>query len=248
MPEAADYVAKDPEESRALAQPLHASVFVRGLCAAAKTNHLAINVGVHEPAETLGRIRNLSLWIDAEGKIVQQYQKLHLFQMETEDGGFEEGKTVEQGGALVPPFETPAGRMGLMICFDLRFPALSSKLCRLGAQTLSIPAAWTQSTGDAGHWECLLRARAIENQCFVVAADQVGEHEGGRTSYGRSMIIDPWGKVLAQGRNMAEFVQSGCKSELLVADIDIKQVTETRNRMRLHERIDVLVRASGHQS
>lgn len=103
-----------------------------------------------------------------------------------------ESNSVEPGGSILAPFPSPLGKIGSMICFDLRFPVLSSRLRDLGAEILTYPSAFTVSTGQAGHWDVLLRARAIENQSYVLAPAQVGQHSENRLSYGHSMIVDPW--------------------------------------------------------
>lgn len=147
-------------------------------------------------AEGEARFFNHSNLIDASGQIVAAYDKLHLFDI-FPDGGkpILESKRFAPGAGPVLA-ETPWGGLGMSICYDLRFPALYRKYAQAGAAMLFIPSAFTIPTGQA-HWEVLLRARAIENGAFVVAAAQVGEHEDGRRTYGHSMVVDPWGRVLA---------------------------------------------------
>ena len=127
-----------------------------------------------------------------------KYSKTHLFDVEIPEQGIrlKESDYVSPGKDIVRPVETSIGRIGLGICYDLRFPEFSLALARSGAQILTFPSAFTVATGMA-HWESLLRARAIESQCYVVAAAQTGRHNAKRSSYGRTMIVDPWGTVVA---------------------------------------------------
>ena len=137
------------------------------------------------------------LFFDPEGEQVARYDKMHLFDVEVEGdalGSYRESDSVEPGARVVT-VDTPFGRVGLSVCYDLRFPELYRALGAQGARVLLVPSAFTAVTG-ACHWELLLRARAVENLCFVVAADQGGDHGGQRHTYGHSMIVDPWGNVL----------------------------------------------------
>ncbi|MBS0614189.1 MAG: carbon-nitrogen hydrolase family protein [Proteobacteria bacterium] len=143
------------------------------------------------------RVANASLLFDARGKCVARYDKIHLFDVSIpgRNEDYRESANVEPGSALVVA-DTPVGRLGLSVCYDMRFPELYRVLVDQGAQWFSMPAAFTVPTGRA-HWESLLRARAIENLCLVVAPAQVGLHSSGRDTYGHSLIVDHWGKVLA---------------------------------------------------
>lgn len=138
-----------------------------------------------------------SLLIDAQGQRVARYDKLHLFDVDVADsrGRYRESDDYAHGARLVLA-DTPVGRLGLTVCYDLRFPALYSALRAAGAELISAPAAFTAVTGEA-HWDVLVRARAIETQCYLLAANQGGSHPGGRATYGHSAIIDPWGRPLA---------------------------------------------------
>ncbi|MGX9079570.1 nitrilase-related carbon-nitrogen hydrolase, partial [Klebsiella pneumoniae] len=138
-----------------------------------------------------------SLLIDDQGERVARYDKLHLFDVDVADnrGRYRESDDFAHGQRVVVA-DTPVGRLGLTVCYDLRFPELFAALREAGAELISVPAAFTAVTGEA-HWEPLLRARAIENQCYVAAANQGGTHETGRQTWGHSMVIDPWGRVLA---------------------------------------------------
>ena len=135
---------------------------------------------------------------DAQGRRVARYDKIHLFDVEVPGGDrYRESATIARGALDAVVVPTPVGRLGLSVCYDLRFPELYRALAAQGAEVLCVPAAFTARTGQA-HWEPLLRARAIENQCFLIAPGQHGSHAGGRSTHGHSLILDPWGEILAQ--------------------------------------------------
>ncbi|MFT5720726.1 MAG: putative amidohydrolase [Motiliproteus sp.] len=172
------------------------------------------------------RVRAACFVVDDQGVERCRYDKIHLFDVEVADGqgSYRESDHIEPGDQL-QVVDTPVGRLGLSICYDLRFPDLYLKLVEQGAQLISVPAAFTQLTGEA-HWQVLLRARAIETQCYLLAANQGGVHNGRRETYGHSMVVDPWGEVL------------GCKDKgegLVLADIDLDRVAELRLRMPLQK-------------
>lgn len=170
-----------------------------------------------------GRVRTACHVVDSDGEIVARYDKIHLFDVDVDDatGSYRESATFEPGDRVVC-VDTPAGRIGLSVCYDLRFPELYRALLDQGAEVLVVPAAFTQVTGEA-HWEPLLRARAIENQCYVVGSAQGGRHGPSRTTWGHSQIVDPWGRVLAHcGAEGAGFV---------AADRDIGEQERLRRRM-----------------
>jgi predicted amidohydrolase len=239
LPEASDYIASSAKESISLALPVTKSPFVLGLQDAARKEKVAINVGIHEPAETTEdgqpeRLKNTLIWIDADGQLVQRYQKLHLFDVEI-DGGpiLKESESVQPGKAILPPFSTELGNIGQLICFDLRFPEPAISLRRQGAHIITYPSAFTVPTGKA-HWEILLRARAIETQSYVVAAAQVGNHNEKRVSYGHSLVVDPWGTVVAElgGEWKGE-------PELATFEVDHEMLARVRREMPLLRRTDV---------
>ncbi len=144
-------------------------------------------------APDASRVLNSSIVFDPSGKQVARYDKIHLFNFEKGADSFDEARTI-QPGADVQTFDAPFGRVGLSVCYDLRFPELYRSMgdCAL----IVVPSAFTYVTGQA-HWEMLLRARAVENQCYVLAAAQGGTHETGRRTWGHSMLIDPWGDIVA---------------------------------------------------
>jgi deaminated glutathione amidase len=147
------------------------------------------------------RVRAACLVVDAQGQRVARYDKIHLFDVDIarEGGGerYRESATIEPGELRAVTVESPVGRLGLSVCYDLRFPELYRALASQGAEILLVPSAFTERTGEA-HWEVLLRARAVENQCYLVAPNQCGTHPGGRRTWGQSAIVDPWGTLLAQ--------------------------------------------------
>jgi predicted amidohydrolase len=135
---------------------------------------------------------------DAQGRRAARYDKIHLFDVEVPGGErYHESNSIARGAINPVVVDTPIGRLGLSVCYDLRFPELYRALAAQGAEVLCVPAAFTARTGQA-HWESLLRARAIENQCYLIAPGQHGVHAGGRSTHGHSLIVDPWGEILAQ--------------------------------------------------
>lgn len=164
---------------------------------------------------------NRAFVIDPAGEIVARYNKIHLFDVDLPTGESWRESSRYAPGTGTTLVDTPAGRLGLSICYDMRFPALFQALSGAGATILSVPAAFTVPTGQA-HWHTLLRARAIENACWLVAAAQVGTHEDGRRTYGHSLVVDPWGRVVL---DMAE------TPGLAVVEIDPSAVDDVRTRV-----------------
>lgn len=167
------------------------------------------------------RIANRSILIAPSGRVAATYDKIHLF-----DVALANGETYRESDNFLPGrnavvADLPWGRIGLTICYDLRFPQLHQALVKAGATFISIPAAFTRPTGEA-HWHTLVRARAIETQCFVFAAAQGGRHEHGRETYGHSLIVSPWGQVLAEG---------GTEPQVVIADIDTAEIAAIRGRI-----------------
>lgn len=169
-----------------------------------------------------GRWANRSLLIDASGDIAARYDKIHMFDVDLASGeSWRESNAFAPGETQVVA-ETPAGRLGLTICYDIRFPALFDALGQAGCDVLAIPAAFTVPTG-AAHWHVLQRARAIEASAYVVAAAQVGRHADGRTTYGHSLVVDPWGEVLLD--------LGGQQPELGFAQIDLIRIAAVREQV-----------------
>lgn len=168
-----------------------------------------------------GAWANRSLLIDEQGEIAARYDKMHMFDVDLESGeSWRESNAFKAGEAVVTA-ETPVGRLGLTICYDLRFPALFDALGRAACDVIAIPAAFTVPTGQA-HWHVLQRARAIEASAFVIAAAQVGEHEDGRRTYGHSLVVDPWGEVL---------LDMGEEAGIGFAEIDLSRISEVRRQL-----------------
>ncbi len=175
--------------------------------------------GFWEKSPSAGKVYNACVYIDAKGSVGPIYRKIHLFDVDLPDGtAILESETVVPGAETVVA-ETPFGPLGLSVCYDLRFPELYRRLVDKGAIALAIPAAFTLTTGK-DHWHVLLRARAIEQQCYVLAAAQTGHHYGKRWSYGHALIVDPWGTVLAQ---------CGEGPGVAVAAIEPDRVAQVRN-------------------
>lgn len=167
-----------------------------------------------------GMLANRSLLIAPSGDIAGRYDKLHMFDVDLDSGeSWRESNAYQPGDALSVTDDTPAGRLGLTICYDIRFPALFDALGRAGCDMIAIPAAFTVPTGSA-HWHTLVRARAIEASAFVVAAAQVGEHADGRRTYGHSLVVDPWGEVLLD--------MGGEEAGLGFAEIDPDRIAKAR--------------------
>ena len=164
---------------------------------------------------------NRSFLIDPTGEIVARYDKIHMFDVDLAGGESYRESRNYRPGELAVAADLPWGRLGLTICYDLRFPALYRALADGGSSFIAIPAAFTKQTGEA-HWHVLIRARAIENGCFVFAAAQGGRHEHGRDTFGHSLVIDPWGRILAEG---------GTEPGVVMASIDPAEVVRARGRI-----------------
>jgi predicted amidohydrolase len=189
---------------------------------ACRETGLWMHLGSIAVASDGGKFANRGFVIDSGGNIRASYDKIHLFDVDLPTGeSWRESNVYGGGSEAVVVDGTPVGKLGLTICYDLRFPALFQSLTDAGAEVVSVPAAFTVPTGRA-HWEILLRARAIEAGVFVVAAAQCGKHEDGRETYGHSLVVDPWGTILL---DMAE--QAG----VAFADIDLGRVAEVRSRV-----------------
>ena len=209
-------VLGDSETMRAGAEPLDgpALSWARQTAAELAIDLIAGSIAERVPGERNG---NTSVHIGPDGTDRALYRKLHLFDVEVGGTVYRESDTDQPGDVVVV-----SEGIGLSICYDLRFPELYTELAARGARILVVPAAFTEATTEAGHWEILLRARAIENQCFVIAANQIGEHAPGLRSGGRSMIVDPWGVIVAEAENAETYV---------VANLDFQQVEDVRARL-----------------
>jgi deaminated glutathione amidase len=191
--------------------------------AAAKTHGIWVSLGslAIKGEREDGRLVNRSFMIDDLGEIRAHYDKIHLFDVDLPTGeSWRESNAYGpgEGTALV---QTPCGAMGLSICYDIRFPGLYQQLSAAGAEILTVPAAFTVPTGKV-HWHILLRARAIENACWVIAAAQTGRHEDGRDTFGHSLVIDPWGEIV---------LDMGSEAGIGFAEVDLDRVKDARSRI-----------------
>lgn len=233
LPECFDYVGENNEQSLSLAATLE-STRMQVFCNLAKELGVWLSLGgFHErgPPDDK-RLYNSHVMVDDNGAITAVYRKIHLFDIDVKDGPkLKESDSTISGDQIVPPVPTPVGNVGLAICYDVRFPELSVVLAQQGAHILTFPSAFTQITGSA-HWEVLLRCRAIENQCYVIAAAQTGQHNTKRRSFGHAMVVDPWGCVIAQCRE---------GNDVCIAEIDLDYLTKVRQQMPVmnHKRNDL---------
>ncbi|MFA6220397.1 MAG: carbon-nitrogen hydrolase family protein [Erythrobacter sp.] len=189
-------------------------------CEAAARGGIWVALGSLAVRAGEGRWANRAFVIDPQGRIIARYDKMHMFDVDLATGeSWRESNAYAAGEEVVTVEATPLGRLGLTICYDLRFPALFEALGKLRCDVIAIPAAFTVPTGKA-HWHVLQRARAIEASAFVVAAAQVGNHADGRRTYGHSLVVDPWGEVLLD--------MGGDEAGLGFAEIDLARITEVR--------------------
>jgi predicted amidohydrolase len=195
LPEYVDYLG--PAEGEPKPETIEGE-FATSFAAAARRLRMWVVAGsFHESGPDETHTYNTSLAFNPDGELVATYRKVHLYDVEIPGRvSYQESRTVAAGQQTVT-FDVDGVRVGMSICYDLRFPELYRQLAIGGAQVLLVPAAFMAHTGR-DHWEVLVRARAIENQCYVLAAGQIGDHEPKRTCYGRSMVVDPWGTVVAQ--------------------------------------------------
>lgn len=191
----------------------------------AKHYGIWVIAGTQPIQASASRVRASCLVYDSKGLTVARYDKIHLFDVRvSEHEAHKESSSIEPGENVVV-VDTPIGRVGLSVCYDLRFPELYRQLALKGAELFTVPSAFTAVTGIA-HWEVLLRARAIENLCYVLAPNQGGLHASGRQTYGHSMIVEPWGKILGEQEEGAGIV---------VADIDLQRLQQLRRQFPCHE-------------
>jgi predicted amidohydrolase/diadenosine tetraphosphate (Ap4A) HIT family hydrolase len=233
LPEGIDFIGKSADETLALSEPLDGETvqFYKHLC---KSHKIAASFGgIHEKLinSTSNKISNTHIVISSDGEIIGVYRKLHLFDVDTPEFKFRESKVVEAGKFIAPVVNTNVGRIGLQICYDIRFPEASIWLKSHHAQIITFPSAFSMTTGKL-HWEILNRCRAIENQCFVISAAQQGAHNEKRSSYGNAIAVDPLGNILAQ-----------CTKELEVqfVEIDLDKIASVERNMPCfsHRRPDV---------
>ncbi len=220
-PENTSLMAVDAGAKLALAKPEKDDLALCALSAVAEELGIWLLIGSLPIKLSDEKTANRSYLVGRDGRVTARYDKIHLFDVNLPNGeSYRESNTVSAGGQAVMA-DLPWGRIGLSVCYDLRFPHLYRTLAKGGAEILSIPSAFTETTGKA-HWHVLLRARAIENGCFVIAPAQGGRHANGRSTYGHSMIVGPWGDVLAE---------TGVDPGFITADIDLEQVAAVRARV-----------------
>jgi predicted amidohydrolase len=189
---------------------------------AAKAHHIWLSLGSLAVFAGDGKVANRGFVIDREGHVRARYDKMHLFDVDLPTGeSWRESNTYSAGQGAVLVNGTPVGKLGLTICYDLRFPMLFARIAEADADVISVPAAFTVPTGRA-HWHVLLRARAIEAGLFVVAAAQAGHHEDGRNTFGHSLVVDPWGEIL---------LDMGEETGVGFAEIDLKRISDVRSRI-----------------
>jgi predicted amidohydrolase len=187
----------------------------------ARETRLWLHCGSLAVLQDNGQVANRTYFLDPRGDVVAHYDKIHMFDVDLDNGeSYRESSTFKPGGNAVV-VGTPWGKLGLSICYDLRFPHLYRNMAKGGADFLAVPAAFTRTTGRA-HWHVLLRARAIETGCFVFAPAQCGEHAGGRQTFGHALIVSPWGVVVADGGEQPGFV---------IAEIDPAEVAAARRKI-----------------
>jgi predicted amidohydrolase/diadenosine tetraphosphate (Ap4A) HIT family hydrolase len=225
LPECFDMICNSQKEVLANLEPLEGPVICSYRKLAKELGVWLSLGGLHEtgPTSASGKATNAHVVIDDKGQVASVYRKVHLFNLEIPGVvRLIESEFSVAGDKVMEPVVTPVGKVGLGICYDVRFPEFAIALAKAGADILTYPSSFTVPTGMA-HWETLLRARAIENQCYVVAAAQTGVHNAKRSSYGHAMIIDPWGAVIAQC--------SDSNATLAIGEIDHKFLRQCRSKL-----------------
>ena len=220
-PEVTTLMELDRERLFTSCQPEEGNKALHHFQSLARELGIWLHIGSMAIRATPTKLANRSYLLSPAGDIVARYDKIHMFDVQLANGEIYRESENYQGGDKAVVAATPWGGLGMTICYDLRFPYLYRALAHAGAQLISVPAAFTRPTGEA-HWHVLLRARAIEAQCFVMAAAQGGQHEHGRSTYGHSLVISPWGEILAEGDT---------DPGVIFADIDLAQVAEVRQRV-----------------
>ncbi len=222
LPENFSYMHPDDGEKRRIAEQAVPQTVLPFLADAACRHGMYIVGGSVLLVGTQGKLRNASPVYGPDGTCLGIYDKMHLFDVDLPGERYHESELI-MGGSNPLVVDADGWPVGLSICYDLRFPELYRRYAAAGCRILTVPSAFTVRTGRA-HWEILLRARAIENQAYVLAPAQVGTHPGGRQTYGRTLIVDPWGEVLAEGGA----VDQGDKAELVTADLSLERLEEVR--------------------
>jgi predicted amidohydrolase len=220
-PECTTLMEVDTDRLMAETKPEKDNEALAAFCAAAAEQKIWLHIGSMAVKVGERRLANRSYLIAPDGGISARYDKIHMFDVDLGNGEIYSESINYQAGSSAVVADLPWGKLGLTICYDLRFPALHRVLAKAGAVFIAGPAAFTRITGEA-HWHTLLRARAIETETFVLAAAQGGRHENGRETFGHSLIVSPWGEVLAEG---------GTEPGIVVAEIDPHQVDAVRSKI-----------------
>jgi predicted amidohydrolase len=221
-PEMSGLLDRDSERARKSVRSADEDQVLAACREAAERHRMWVHLGSIAVSAEDGKFANRGFVIDSGGRIRASYDKIHLFDVDLPTGeSWRESNIYRGGSEAVVVDGTPVGRLGLTICYDLRFPALFERLTEAGADVVAVPAAFTVPTGRA-HWEVLLRARAIEAGVFVVAAAQSGLHEDGRQTYGHSLLVDPWGEIM---------VDMGDLVGVAFGEIDPGRIAEVRQRV-----------------
>uniref|UniRef100_A0A8C4R9T6 Deaminated glutathione amidase n=2 Tax=Eptatretus burgeri TaxID=7764 RepID=A0A8C4R9T6_EPTBU len=235
LPECCDFIGSSAAESSFHAEDLDGEL-MKAFSKIARETGLWLSLGgIHERGPNWKidkRYYNSHVILNSDGQLVSVYRKLHLFDADLPGGeSLRESEFTLPGKSITDPVSTPLGKVGLAVCYDLRFPHLSWKLREMGAEILTFPAAFSTTTGPA-HWEVLLRARAIETQCWVVGAAQIGRHNPCRASYGDALIADPWGRVIAR---------CGDGDDICIAELRPETLHRVRRGMLVlqHQRKDI---------
>jgi predicted amidohydrolase len=205
---------QSPAELSELAEAIDGP-FIESLKGEARNHSIHLLVTIYEKSNVKERVYDTALWIDGAGTIAAIYRKLHLY----DALGFKESDKFTAGTELTPPIKTDVGHIGIMICYDLRFPELSRLLTLKGAEILMAPSGWVQGEMKVEHWQTMVRARALENGCYVIAPDQVGN-----IYIGHSMVVDPFGRIV---------VDMGEDRGLAIVDVDLEMVEEVRAKLPL---------------
>ncbi|GAB4145457.1 MAG: carbon-nitrogen hydrolase family protein [Sphingomonadales bacterium] len=220
-PETTLMMELDPKAALAKARAPEADPAIAAFAEAARRHRIWLLIGSLNVKLAEDRLANRSMLFNPDGALAASYDKIHMFDVDLPGGeSFRESRLYRPGAKAVLG-HAPWGPLGLTICYDLRFPYLYRHLAQAGARLISVPSAFTKQTGTA-HWHILLRARAIETGCFILAPAQTGRHETGRETYGHSLIVSPWGEVLADG---------GVDPGMVLADLDLSAVDDARRRI-----------------
>jgi predicted amidohydrolase len=224
-PEMSGMLDRDRERALGKARQEEEDQVLAAVRAAAAEAGIWVHLGSLALKGDGGKLVNRGFVIDDRGEVRARYDKIHLFDVDLPTGeSWRESAMYDGGRVAVVVADTPVGKLGLTICYDLRFPELFQRLSEAGAEVIAVPAAFTVPTGRA-HWQILMRARAIEAELYIVAAAQAGHHEDGRDTYGHSLVADPWGELI---------VEMDGSPGLAFAEIDLGRIAEVRARIPVH--------------